>query len=139
MFERGDFRRKRPGRQANAVTNLVSNTDQRGFARPVDFADISNQTGGDGSDIGAFEAQVFSGNPPRLTGAMKSGSGSFQFAFTNNSSGVTFTVLTTTNLALPINNWTVLGGAIVIAPGQYQFTDPGATNYPQRFYQVVSP
>jgi hypothetical protein len=33
-------------------------TDQRGFTRPVDFLSIPNAIGGDGSDIGAFEAQT---------------------------------------------------------------------------------
>jgi uncharacterized Zn-binding protein involved in type VI secretion len=33
-------------------------TDQRGFTRPFDNPGIANATGGDGSDIGAFEAQV---------------------------------------------------------------------------------
>jgi CSLREA domain-containing protein len=37
----------------NAIT-----TDQRGSARPVDFTGIANAEGGDGSDIGAFEAQI---------------------------------------------------------------------------------
>jgi hypothetical protein len=74
-----------------------------------------------------------------LTGATNCGSGSFQFSFTNNSPGATFTVLTTTNLALPINYWRVLGGAMVIAPGQFQFTDPQARNFPQQFYGVSSP
>jgi hypothetical protein len=32
-------------------------TDQRGFPRPVDNPAIANATGGDGSDIGAFEKQ----------------------------------------------------------------------------------
>jgi hypothetical protein len=31
--------------------------DQRGQARPVDFAEVPNAAGGDGSDIGAFEVQ----------------------------------------------------------------------------------
>jgi hypothetical protein len=31
--------------------------DERGLPRPVDVANISNATGGDGSDIGAFEKQ----------------------------------------------------------------------------------
>jgi len=124
---------------ANAISGLGLTTDQRGFSRPADFAGILNATSGDGSDIGAFEAQVFSGNPPRLTGAMKSGSGPFQFAFTNNTPGVTFTVFTTTNVALPFSNWTVLGVPIEIAPGQFQFTDAQATNNPQRFYRMTSP
>ena len=35
-----------------------STTDQRGLSRPVDNLNIANATGGDGSDIGAFEAQL---------------------------------------------------------------------------------
>jgi len=35
-----------------------SNTDQRGLARPVDSPVINNATGGDGSDIGAYEVQA---------------------------------------------------------------------------------
>lgn len=33
-------------------------TDQRGMARPVDRPNVANATGGDGSDIGAFEVQT---------------------------------------------------------------------------------
>jgi hypothetical protein len=33
-------------------------TDQRGSRRPVDLGSIANATGGDGSDIGAFEVQA---------------------------------------------------------------------------------
>jgi hypothetical protein len=35
-----------------------SDTDQRGFARPVDSPVIGNAGGGDGSDIGAYEVQA---------------------------------------------------------------------------------
>ena len=35
-----------------------SNTDQRGFARPVDSPTIGPSSGGDGSDIGAYEVQA---------------------------------------------------------------------------------
>lgn len=42
----------------NAIPALALNTDQRGFPRPVDDPTIANATGGDGSDIGAFEAHV---------------------------------------------------------------------------------
>jgi CSLREA domain-containing protein len=36
-------------------------TDQRGKPRPLDFAEIANAPGSDGSDIGAVEDQVFKG------------------------------------------------------------------------------
>jgi CSLREA domain-containing protein len=35
-----------------------STTDQRGFVRPVDDPTITNASGGDGSDIGAYEVQA---------------------------------------------------------------------------------
>jgi hypothetical protein len=49
------------------------------------------------------------------------------------------TVLGSTDSSLPASNWTVLGAAVEAPPGQYQFTDLQATNYPQRFYRVRSP
>jgi alpha-tubulin suppressor-like RCC1 family protein len=64
--------------------------------------------------------------------------GSFQFAFTN-TPGAFFGVLATTNPAMPLSNWTTLGAATEVSPGQFQFTDPQATNTPQRFYRVRSP
>lgn len=41
--------------------------DQRGFPRKVNFPSVPNATGGDGSDIGAFEAQDFSQSGHTLT------------------------------------------------------------------------
>ena len=64
--------------------------------------------------------------------------GSFQFAFTN-SVGAVFGAFATTNLSLPFTNWAALGGAVEVLPGQFQFTDPQATNNSPRFYRVRSP
>jgi hypothetical protein len=64
--------------------------------------------------------------------------GAFRFGFTN-TPGAVFTALTTTNVSLPLSNWTALGPATEVSPGQFQFTDPQATNDPQRFYRVIWP
>jgi hypothetical protein len=72
-----------------------------------------------------------------LTGPQKLTNG-FQFAFTN-SVGAMFGVLATTNLSLPLTNWTALGGVVEISPGQFQFTDPQATNGGPRFYRAFAP
>lgn len=66
------------------------------------------------------------------------GDGAFQFDFTNKAN-TAFSVLATTNVALPVTNWTVLGSASNAGGGIYRFTDPGATNHPRRFYQLSSP
>jgi N-acetylneuraminic acid mutarotase len=71
-------------------------------------------------------------NPVTLNGDQ------FQFGFTNNP-GALFGVLATTNLSLPLTNWIMLSGVMEVSPGQFQFTDPQATNSGQRFYQIYSP
>jgi len=55
-----------------------------------------------------------------------------------NESGAIFGTLASTNISLPLSNWTSLGGITEISPGQFQFTDPQATNIPNRFYLIRS-
>ena len=114
----------------SAASPLV--TDQRGYPR----------LSGAHVDIGAVEAQIAPvNNPPLLMNSAwsaASGTNHFQFTFTN-VPDADFTALATTNVALPLSEWTPIGNATQNPPGKYQFTDPGATNYPQCFYQVVSP
>ena len=75
---------------------------------------------------------------PRLIGMRQLGNGAFQFG-SSYLNGISFTALAATNLTLPTSNWTVLGPATEISPGQYQFIDRAATNFPYRFYQIRSP
>jgi hypothetical protein len=58
--------------------------------------------------------------------------GNFQIRFVN-TPGVSFTVLATTNVSVPLTNWTVLGTATESPLGQFQFIDSSAAS-PQRFY-----
>jgi len=67
-----------------------------------------------------------------------SGCGSFRFGFSN-LAGASFTVLTTTDDAGPRSNWTALGPATELSPGQFQFTDLQNTNDAQRFHRVRQP
>jgi hypothetical protein len=64
-------------------------------------------------------------------------SGSFQLSFTN-TPGSLFGILASTNPALPLSNWTIMGGATEISPGQFRFTDIQATNNSRRFYRARS-
>ena len=75
---------------------------------------------------------------PWLTGVRNRTNGSFQINFTG-TIGALFTTLVTTNLSLPLNNWTKLGGVTEISPGEFQFIDLQATNNPRRFYRIRSP
>jgi len=73
-----------------------------------------------------------------LANPQVSGKGAFQFVFTN-APGAMLGVLAATNLALPLSNWTRLSGVMEMSPGEFEFSDPQATNNAQRFYQVFAP
>ena len=73
-----------------------------------------------------------------LTGAVGLTNGVFQFSFTN-PAALNFTVLASTNMAMPLSNWTVLGVVTDSPAGQYHFSEPRNTNGVPRFYRVRSP
>jgi hyaluronate lyase len=77
--------------------------------------------------------------PPAIVSAGMVGLPSqFRIKFTGDTN-YTQTVLGSTNLEIPITNWTVLGTAAQISNGLYQFTDGNVTNNSQRFYRIRSP
>jgi hypothetical protein len=76
--------------------------------------------------------------PPTLDGISLLTNGAFRFSFSN-VIGASFMVLGSSDLFSPLSNWPVLGPATETQPGQFQFTDPQATEYTQRFYRVRSP
>jgi len=64
--------------------------------------------------------------------------GSCRIVFTNNP-GARFRVLMSTNIGLPLTNWTSLGPVPEPFPGQFQFADTKAAGSAVRLYRVVSP
>ncbi len=65
-------------------------------------------------------------------------SGQFLLQFTG-STNAEYTVLASTNLAVPLSNWVSLGNASVLSNTLYQFIDTNSTNFPARFYILRSP
>jgi uncharacterized repeat protein (TIGR03803 family) len=84
---------------------------------------------------------VIANSPPPVTaiiisGAARPADSAFQISFTN-TPGASFSVLSTTNPALPSSDWIYVGNAVELAHGWFQFTD-AAANSPQQFYRVSS-
>jgi hypothetical protein len=75
---------------------------------------------------------------PVLAGAAVPAPGQFSFQFAGNPNG-NYSVLATTNLILPLADWTTLGAATLVSNNLFQYMDQHATNYPQRFYKLRSP
>jgi hypothetical protein len=78
------------------------------------------------------------GTSPFLTDVQLLANSAIQFSFTNNPSG-SFTVLSTTNLALPLVDWTVVGAATNISGNEFRFTSQPTGSGQQHFYTVRSP
>jgi hypothetical protein len=75
---------------------------------------------------------------PQLTSGLwnqsNPGAQNFQLSFTGDSNA-TYSVWASTNLI----DWANIGTAGEANPGQYQFIDGAATNWPQRFYRAGAP
>jgi mannan endo-1,4-beta-mannosidase len=74
---------------------------------------------------------------PVITSVGPLGGGAFQLNGTG-PRGSTYQVLASTNLAQPMVSWSVVTNA-TFSGGVFTFTDKQATNYPRRFYRVVTP
>jgi hypothetical protein len=112
----------------NDVVSLAFTANQSATNRTGHITEL-------GQKIAVTQAAV---PQPVLTGFAILGNSAFQFGFTN-LQGASFTVWTSTNLSLPLTNWTALGSPTNLGSGQYEFTDLAATNGGQRFYRVSSP
>jgi len=75
--------------------------------------------------------------PPQITNIVQGVSGSFTLSGTG-PAGVAYRMLTATNLAMSSSNWTAISTGN-FSGGVFNFTDTQATNYPLRFYRVVTP
>lgn len=72
---------------------------------------------------------------PKIASAKPVGPNAFQLGFSSTNVPPLFYILSSTNVASPLADWTVRGIASNSAPGQFQFTDQKATNH-QRFYRL---
>lgn len=122
-----------PGQSWLAITGLSG--DAVGFTFPA-------TTSARESTISLYGQQVLiaqENNPvsPQITGFERLGANTVQFTFTNNPNTL-FSVLVTTNVTLPLPDWTLVGMATNISAGLFQFTDTQATNS-RRFYMLRSP
>ena len=100
-------------------------TDARGYARKS----------GAHVDIGAYELAQLS--LPVVARVMMTSDGA-RLSVTN-TPGVTFEVLSTTDLTQPVANWNVLGQMNEVSPGMFQWTDTSSGNYDFQFYLLRSP
>jgi len=104
---------------------------------------IAGGTGGEGPGEPAiagtelYDATAWIPTAVTLSCPLKSASGAFHCTFTSNPNGEN-TVLATTNVAFPHDQWSVLGVVPEFSPGLFLFAAPQATNAPQQFYRLAA-
>jgi hypothetical protein len=87
----------------------------------------------------AASTGAVAGVPATLDQMQVLGDGTFVLGFTN-ISGAPFTVLSSTDVLAPVSEWTVLGQASEVLPGQFQYGDAQALHRDAvRFYRLRSP
>jgi len=88
----------------------------------------------DQTELTTVVSNYWQTSPPAMESVVSPSNTVFQFGLTNLSS-INVHVLASTNVAAPLMDWIDIGPATL----RYQFTDPDATNHPQRFYQLIWP
>jgi hypothetical protein len=101
---------------------------KRGNPQPIDDPNIANADGGDGSNIGAYEA-----DPNMRINAFEKTGGDIWLSF-NSMLGRTYRVESTDELP---PTWSVLTNNVIGTGGRFQAIDGGAASLPKRFYRTV--
>ena len=100
----------------------------------------TNQDGGDGRDLTGLSEVRFQGtrviSQPVISRGASLGGGQFKLTFSG-PGNQNYSVLTSTNVALPLSNWTVLTSSTFVG-SPVNYTDTTATNKSQ-FYIIRSP
>jgi len=76
--------------------------------------------------------------PPAISGVTMNG-GNLIFSGTNGAHNGTYYVLTSTDLTLPMNLWTVIATNTFDSHGNFNFTNPVDGKSPQQFYMLEFP
>jgi hypothetical protein len=130
----------------NQATGIWTLTNQMNSARG-DFT-ATTLTNGDVLVAGGFsdtfsplsDTELYGHNSTalNLSGTMLEPTGAYQLGFSAFPHS-TNTVLASTNLAVPLSDWTSLGTATEFSPGLFIFTDTDAVNHACRFYRASGP
>jgi hypothetical protein len=134
------------GNAMNAPNTLVSDAGGRvifapgtnGTGNPYAVFNFTANNGSSGSTPAQVTVNINLPLAPQFTNGSwmtgTNGGGSFALSF-GGSSNATYSVWGSTNLT----QWQFMGTSAELGPGQYEFFDTTATDWPARFYRISAP
>ena len=113
---------------ANGVVSFAFTANNTGSARAAQISVLGK----------SITLNQTAATEPVMGGSVSLPDGSFQLNFTG-TPGISYSVVTSTNLALPLSAWTVAGVATNTSGSQFQFTAPPSPGMPGGFFRLRSP
>ena len=123
-----------PGSNSVAVASAIA-----GMAPGSVFHYRVLATNPGGSDVGQDAVVTLPSIPPFQVMGTRTGPGGSMKLSLASAADASFTVLSSTDLALPAVQWKALGSMTETSPGQYEFVDPTPSTNSQCYYRVRSP
>jgi autotransporter-associated beta strand protein len=121
---------------ANAVFKLFDAANYEGAFDAFDLPTLPSPLTWDTSFL-AVDGTLRVTGGPEVSEVGLAGDRNFRMSGTG-AADQAYRILATTNVADPLANWIEVGSG-TFAGGVFSFTDLSSTNYPRRFYRVVTP
>jgi len=123
------------------VTNVITtNYTDIGLANGTTYyyAVSALNTAGESANSAQTSATTPALPPPQIVQASIAG-GNVVFSGTNGLPGGTYELVSSTNLAMPLSNWTQVGGGNFDGNGNFSVSNAINASEPQRFYLLRQP
>jgi autotransporter-associated beta strand protein len=125
------------GGEAFKLFNAATYTGA-GFNLPPTLPYLGPLLGWDYSTLNVDGTLRVTGRMPEILSVTSTGPGNFQFSG-QGPTNWTYTIVASTNVALPLSEWEQVSSGAFSANGTFTFTETQAGTYRERYYRVVTP
>jgi PKD repeat protein len=122
----------------NSITNSTSGPVTNIYSAAGSYT-VSLTVSGSGGVSTNIQTGLVVASPAPSLGSPKLSGGNLVLSGTNSPPGVQYRILTSTNVALALLNWTPVVTNTFLSDGSYSYTYTNSTGIPASFFKLVSP